>query len=134
MINCPISMGELFDKISILKIKKEKIVDSAAQEFIDRELQLLLEIKNNQLFAHVDKYHLDQLQEELVQINVEIWDNEDEKRLLDRQKNFGNEFVKVNQKSYRLNDKRAQVKIAINDICNSLIREFKSHNLAGLSD
>ena len=70
---------------------------------------------------------LNDLYNKLVEVNLAIWDNEEDKRALDRKQSFGKEFIEVNKLSYKLNDQRAILKKKINEISESEIREFKSH-------
>ncbi|WP_115161135.1 DUF6165 family protein [Synechococcus sp. UW86] len=126
MITCPVSVGELFDKISILQIKLRYFHGEAIISSITNEMNLLLDQKNN-LTCHHSESLLNDLYNKLVDVNLAIWDNEEDKRALDRKQSFGKEFIEVNKLSYKLNDQRAILKKKINEISESEIREFKSH-------
>ena len=126
MITCPVSVGELFDKISILQIKLKYFHGEAITSSITNEMNLLLDQKNN-LTCLNNESLLNDLYNKLVEVNSSIWDNEEDKRALDRQQSFGKEFIEVNKLSYKLNDQRAILKKEINEISESEIREFKSH-------
>tara|TARA_Y100001954_G_C15539134_1_gene468091 strand:- start:127 stop:531 length:405 start_codon:yes stop_codon:yes gene_type:complete len=126
MITCPISVGELFDKISILQIKLRYFHGEAIISSITNEMNLLLDQKNNLTCLHSESL-LNNLYNKLVDVNLAIWDNEEDKRALDRKQSFGKEFIEVNKLSYKLNDQRAILKKKINEISESEIREFKSH-------
>ena len=129
MISCPISVGELIDKITILEIKKKIILSDEAQIFIDNELNLLHDLLSSIYDSLPSSEELVDLHNNLRDINRLIWDNEDEKRRLDSLNCFDESFVEANKLSYRLNDERARIKIRINSITNSEIREFKNHAL-----
>ena len=89
-------------------------------------MNLLLDQKNNLTCLHSESL-LNDLYNKLVEVNLAIWDNEEDKRALDRKQSFGKEFIEVNKLSYKLNDQRAILKKKINEISESEIREFKSH-------
>ena len=129
MISCPISVGELIDKITILEIKKKIILSDEAQMYIDNELNLLHDLLSSIYDTLASSEELLDLHHNLRNINRLIWENEDEKRRLDSLNCFDERFVEANKLSYRLNDERARIKIRINSITNSEIREFKNHSL-----
>jgi len=119
-----ISVGELLDKISILKIKKEKIKDPEKIKFIDDEYKTL----KDQLDKNVksDK-KLDELLESLKQINSKLWVIEDEKRMCEKNSDFGEQFVKLSREVHFLNDNRAKIKLEINTHTGSKIKEIKQY-------
>jgi len=119
-----ISVGELLDKISILKIKKEKIKDPEKLKFIDDEYKTL----KDQLDKNVksDK-KLDELLESLKQINSKLWVIEDEKRMCEKNSDFGEQFVKLSREVHFLNDNRAKIKLEINTHTGSKIKEIKQY-------
>lgn len=117
MILVPVSTGELYDKISILEIKKEKGLE------VDQELNLLYEISEKLENNVIIKY----LREQLHVVNIQIWNNENDKRSCENDKRFDNEFVSFARAVYILNDQRAKIKRQINDITNSEITELKQH-------
>ena len=119
-----ISVGELLDKISILKIKKEKIKDPEKLKFIDDEYKVL----KNQLDNNINSdKKIDELFESLKQINSKLWVIEDEKRLCEKNSNFGEQFVKFSRDIHFLNDNRAKIKLEINTHTGSKIKEIKQY-------
>ena len=119
-----VSVGELLDKISILEIKKEKIRDPESIKFIEKEYLIL----KDQLDKNI-KYDekLDELFNKLKKINVTLWEIEDEKRSYEKNSDFGDKFIKVSRDIHFLNDDRSKVKLEINKITGSLIREIKQY-------
>ena len=119
-----ISVGELLDKISILKIKKEKIKDPEKLKFIDDEYKVLKNQLDNNLNS--DK-KLDELFESLKQINSKLWVIEDEKRMCEKNSDFSEKFIKLSRDIHFLNDERAKIKLEINQILGSNIKEIKQY-------
>ena len=119
-----ISVGELLDKISILKIKKEKIKDPEKLKFIDDEYKVLKNQLDNNIKS--DK-KLDDLFESLKQINSKLWVIEDEKRMCEKKSDFGEQFVKLSRDIHFLNDNRAKIKLEINTYTGSKIKEIKEY-------
>ncbi len=119
-----ISVGELLDKISILKIKKEKIKDPEKLKFIDDEYKVLKNQLDNNIKS--DK-KLDDLYETLKQINSKLWVIEDEKRMCEKKSDFGEQFVKLSRDIHFLNDDRAKIKLEINTYTGSKIKEIKEY-------
>ena len=119
-----VSVGELLDKISILEIKKEKIKDPEKLRFIFNEHSIL----NDQLEKNVksDK-KLEKLFQELKEINAKLWIIEDDKRDCERNKDFGEKFVKLSRDVHFLNDDRAKIKLEINNHTGSVIKEIKEY-------
>ena len=119
-----ISVGELLDKISILKIKKEKIKDPEKLKFIDDEYKVL----QNQLDNNINSdKKLDELFESLKKINSKLWIIEDEKRMCEKKSDFGDEFIKLSRNVHFLNDERAKIKLEINAHTGSKIKEIKEY-------
>ncbi len=119
-----VSIGELLDKISILEIKQEKIKDSDKLKYIQDEYNVLKE----QLFKNVksdDK--LNELFVSLKEINSKLWIIEDDKRLCEKNSDFGEKFIKLSRDVHFLNDKRAQIKLKINNHTGSKIKEIKEY-------
>lgn len=119
-----ISAGELFDKITILEIKKEKI--SNKEKLIDIEKEL------NSLNDTVEKFISDQSNiskyiSDLKEINLKLWDIEDGKRAAEKEKKFDDKFIELARNVYKLNDERAKIKLAINTTLGSNIKEVKSY-------
>ena len=119
-----VSVGELLDKISILEIKKEKIKDRDKLIFINDEYNIL----NDQLKKNVktdDK--LNQLFKLLKEINAKLWLIEDEKRMYEKNSDFGEKFIKVSRDIHFFNDDRARIKLEINNHTGSKIKEIKEY-------
>ena len=119
-----ISIGELLDKISILEIKQEKIKDINKLKFISNEHSIL----KNQLDNNVKTDNkLSKLFESLKEINVKLWVIEDEKRQCEKNKDFGEKFIKLSRDVHFLNDDRAKIKLEINNLTGSKIKEIKEY-------
>ena len=119
-----VSIGELLDKISILEIKQGKIKDSEKLKFINNEHSIL----KNQLDKNVksdDK--LNDLYQSLKKINAKLWAIEDNKRLCEKNKDFGEKFINLSRDVHFLNDERAKIKLEINDHTGSIIKEIKEY-------
>lgn len=119
-----ISAGELVDKITILEIKKVKINDIAKLNEVEKEL-LSLSNTFNKIIPNSSKIKL--LIDNLKSINLKLWDIEDGKRLAEKKKIFGKEFIELARNVYKMNDERAKIKFEINNILESNIKEVKSH-------
>ena len=121
-----ISLGELFDKITILEIKKSKIKDKDKLNNIEKELNSLNDtLKKNGLIDKDNK--LKNLIEDLKNINSELWEIEDSKRLAEKNKNFDEKFIQLARDVYKKNDLRAKIKFE-NNYLGSNIKEVKSYN------
>ena len=119
-----VSVGELLDKISILEIKQEKIKDSEKLKFISNEHSIL----KNQLDNNVKSDDiLDKLFHSLKEINLKLWVIEDDKRLCEKNKDFGEKFIKLSRDVHFLNDDRAKIKLEINNHTGSTIKEIKEY-------
>jgi hypothetical protein len=119
-----ISAGELVDKITILEIKKNKISDENKLKEIDKEL--------NSLNNTMDKFILEKskiltFKDQLKEINLKLWDIEGGKRTAEKNNDFGKIFIELARNVYRFNDERAKIKLKINEILGSNIKEVKSH-------
>jgi len=119
-----VSMGELLDKISILEIKQEKIKDTESLKFITDEY--------NVLKAELDKNiktdeSLKNLFNSLKEINSKLWVIEDDKRMCEKNKDFGEKFIKLSRDVHFLNDNRAKIKLEINNLTGSKIKEIKEY-------
>ena len=119
-----ISAGELLDKITILEIKKEKIKDNQKLKDIDRELLSLTKTSDEKI---PDKKKINDLIIDLKQINLKLWDIEENKRLAEKNQKFDEKFIKLSRDVYKTNDARAKIKLKINEILGSNIKEVKSH-------
>ena len=123
IVNAPISVGELMDKISILKIKKKNIKDEKKLSFINEELRILLStldeaVQDNKINEYLDK---------LISINSQLWKIEDDIRLCERNKKFDKRFIELARAVYITNDKRSDIKLAINKHLGSTLVEVKSY-------
>ena len=119
-----VSTGELLDKISILEIKKEKIKDPNKLKFINDEHSILKDQLNKNIKTD-DK--IEKLFQSLKEINSKLWAIEDDKRQCEKDKNFGEKFVKLSRDVHFLNDDRAKIKLKINDHTGSTIKEVKEY-------
>ena len=119
-----VSIGELFDKISILEIKQEKIKDPEKLKFIVNEHSILKE----QLDKNVKSDEkLNNLFKSLKEINSKLWVIEDDKRQCEKDKIFTEKFIKLSRDIHFLNDDRAKIKLEINNLTGSKIKEIKEY-------
>ena len=119
-----VSVGELLDKISILEIKKEKIKDAEKLKFINNEHSIL----KNQLDENIKSDEkLNNLYQSLKEINSKLWVIEDDKRQCEKEKDFGEKFIKLSRNVHFLNDDRAKIKLEINNHTGSTIKEIKEY-------
>ena len=119
-----VSVGELFDKISILEIKKEKIKNSEKLKYINKEYAVLKEqLDHNIKFDE----NLKKLHKSLKEINSKLWLIEDDKRQCEKDKEFSENFIKLSRDVHFLNDDRAKIKLEINDYTGSKIKEIKEY-------
>ena len=119
-----ISAGELLDKISILEIKLEKIRDKNSLDEIDKEYKILKNAQNSSIEI-TDK--IEKLFKEIKEVNTNLWDIEDKLRICEKNKDFGKNFTELARKVYLNNDKRSKIKLQINKILGSNIREIKQY-------
>ena len=119
-----VSIGELLDKISILEIKKQKIKDPEKLRFISNE-HLILKDQLNKNVKSDEK--LEKLFQELKDINAKLWKIEDDKRECEKNKDFGDEFIKLSRDVHFYNDDRAKIKLEINNHTGSTIKEIKEY-------
>ena len=125
MIKINASVGELLDKISILKIKEEKINDEKKLLNIKKELGLLSSIAEK--FIEKDEKSYKKFMDELFEINLQLWETEDSIRILENKKNFNDEFIQLARNVYYSNDKRFEIKSKINNFYGSEIVEEKDY-------
>ena len=119
-----VSVGELLDKISILEIKSKKIKDLEKLKFINNEYKIL----KDQLDNNIKNYsEIEHLFNSLKEINSRLWVIEDEKRLCEKNSDFGEKFIKLSRDVHFLNDERAKLKLEINNKTGSKIREIKEY-------
>ena len=123
MINIPVSVGELIDKLSILHIKKTKIYNNEKLEFINKEFEILYNFSS----VYLNDEQISSLYFELVDTNSKLWEIEDELRSTESNKSFNSDFIELARKVYYINDTRFSLKNKINELTNSEIREQKEH-------
>jgi len=119
-----VSVGELLDKISILEIKKEKIKDEKNLKFINDEYKILKD-ELDQNIKSDEK--LEKLFQSLKEINSKLWVIEDDKRMCEKNSDFGEKFIKLSRDVHFLNDDRAKIKLEINNHTGSKIKEIKEY-------
>ena len=119
-----VSIGELLDKISILEIKLDKIKDSENLKFISNEHSILKKQLDNNVKSD-DK--LNNLYQSLKKINAKLWVIEDDKRKCEKDKVFGEKFIKLSRDVHFLNDDRAKIKLEINIQTGLIIKEIKEY-------
>tara|TARA_B100000029_G_scaffold275748_1_gene270412 strand:+ start:2145 stop:2534 length:390 start_codon:yes stop_codon:yes gene_type:complete len=119
-----VSIGELLDKVTILEIKLEKIKDPEKLKYINDEYNSL----KNQLNTNVKSNpKLDELFNSLKKINSKLWVIEDDKRRCEKNSDFGEKFIKISRDIHFLNDDRAKLKLEINNLTGSKIKEIKEY-------
>jgi hypothetical protein len=119
-----VSVGELLDKISILEIKKEKIKDLEKLKFINDEYGVLKDQLNKNVKSDEK---LSELFNSLKEINSKLWVIEDNKRLCEKNSDFGEKFIKLSRDVHFLNDDRAKLKLEVNNHTGSKIKEIKEY-------
>ena len=119
-----VSAGELLDKLSILEIKKEKIKDPNKIKFILDEYSILNEQFNKNI---VSNQKIKKLYQSLKEINEKLWVIEDDKRQCEKDKEFGEKFIKLSRDVHFYNDNRAKIKLEINNLTDSKIKEIKQY-------
>ena len=123
MINVPVSVGELIDKLSILQVKKTKVKNLEKLEYIKKEFELLYNLSAE----YLNDMNIENLYHELVITNTNLWDIEDRLRVLEKEARFEGEFIEIARKVYFTNDKRFELKNQINSLTSSEIREVKEY-------
>ena len=119
-----ISAGELIDKITILEIKKEKIINKEKLIEVDKELVSL----NKTLKKSInDESKISSFKKDLKNINLKLWDIENGKRSAEKNNKFDEKFIQLARNVYKFNDERAKIKLAINNALGSNIKEVKSY-------
>jgi hypothetical protein len=116
----PVSIGELYDKLSILDIKKKKISNIEKLNHVNNEFNALKIILSTDIFNN-------QLYEELIKVNLELWEIEDKIRICEKNKQFDEIFINLARSVYFKNDLRAEIKLKINKLYDSKIVEVKSY-------
>ena len=123
LINTPISLGELVDKISILIIKQKNITDKSKLDHVKKELDFL----QKTLMNYIQKQEINDFLENLININSKLWNIEDDIRECERNKLFDQKFIDLARSVYFTNDERAKVKNEINKKFGSELVEVKSY-------
>ena len=123
IINTPVSLGELVDKISILHIKNTNIKDNEKLLLVKEELSLLQQTLND----HVNNDQIKPFLDSLIDINSKLWVIEGDIRDCERDKNFDQKFIDLARSVYFTNDKRSKIKLEINKKFGSKIVEVKSY-------
>mgnify|MGYP001031715019 FL=1 len=119
-----VSIGELLDKISILEIKQEKIKDPEKLKFISDEHAVLKDQLNKNVKSNDE---IEKLFQSLKEINAKLWVIEDDKRLCEKEKDFTEKFIKLSRDVHFLNDDRAKIKLEMNNLTGSKIKEIKEY-------
>ena len=123
MIEIPISVGELIDKLSILQVKKNKIQNKTKLELVDKEYKLLYNLSKEYLTSN----EINDLYNGLIDQNSKLWEIEDKLRVLETESRFEGEFIDLARKVYFTNDDRFDLKNKINSILSSEIKEVKEY-------
>jgi hypothetical protein len=123
MIQVPVSVGELIDKLSILQVKRTKIDDEKKLKYVNSEFELLYNISAEFL----NNMEIENLYYDLVDVNSSLWDVEDKLREYENLGFFEGHFVSLSREVYTTNDKRFELKNKINEISHSELREQKSY-------
>jgi len=122
MVTIPVSVGELIDKYSILQIKKARVSDDKGKVVSD-EIQALM----TQVLPYLEIDSINVLYQDLLGVNAQLWDVEDDLRIMEREKIFDDKFVSLARSVYYLNDERFNLKNKINTLTNSEIKEVKQY-------
>ena len=119
-----ISIGELLDKISILEIKVQKITNKDDLKEVNKEYEILKKIQESSIKVEGE---IEKLFNAIKSVNLSLWDVEDELRILEKNQDFGKNFIKLAREVYFNNDKRSKIKSQINKMSGSNIREVKQY-------
>ena len=123
MVTIPVSVGELIDKLSILHVKQLKIINEDKLSFINKEFELIYNMSS----MYLDDEKILNLYRQLIDVNLTLWDVEDELRNIETTKNFDSHFIELARKVYYVNDDRFTLKNQINELTNSEVREQKDY-------
>ena len=123
MISVPVSVGELIDKLSILHVKQNKISNQEKLVYINKEFELLYNMSS----YYLNDSEVSKLYHQLVEVNMKLWEIEDELRILESKDIFDESFIQLARKVYFTNDERFSLKNKINDLTNSEVREQKEY-------
>jgi hypothetical protein len=123
MISIPVSIGEMIDKLSILQVKKTKVLDEEKLILINKEFELLY----NFSLSYFNNPEVELIYDKLILVNTNLWDIEDNLRVMEKEKKFNDDFIELARKVYFTNDERFRLKNEINMVTNSEIREVKDY-------
>jgi len=123
MVTIPVSVGELVDKLSILHVKQMKVVNEEKLSFINKEFELIYNMSS----IYFDNEEILNLYRQLIDVNLKLWEVEDELRTIETTKNFDSHFIELARKVYYINDDRFLLKNKINELTNSEVREQKDY-------
>jgi hypothetical protein len=123
MLQVPVSVGELIDKLSILQVKKLKIANPERLKYVSEEYELLY----NESEVYLQLSEVKSMYDSLIEVNSALWDVEDKLRVFESEKKFDEEFIELSRKVYYTNDERFRLKNEINLITFSKIREVKDY-------
>lgn len=123
MVNIQVSIGELIDKLSILQVKLNNITNEDKLKLVTYEFALLY----NESIPYFSNKDINDLYQLLVEVNSNLWRVEDKLRILEAEKRFDDEFIKLAREVYYLNDIRFTYKNSINSLLNSEIKEVKEY-------
>jgi hypothetical protein len=123
MVTIPIGIGELIDKLSILRVKQIMIPNEDKLKFVNTEFELLYNFSSE----YLNDEKIFNLYHQLINVNTTLWKIEDELRIIESQKIFDNKFVELSRLVYKNNDIRFNIKNEINKLTNSEIREQKDY-------
>lgn len=123
MIHAPVSVGELIDKLTILRVKQTKITNEEKLTYVNKEFTLLYNMSK----IYLEKPEINSLYLQLIDVNSKLWDIEDELRILETKQSFDKDFVELARKVYFTNDERFRLKNEINKFTDSEIREVKEY-------
>lgn len=122
ILSVPISVGELFDRISVLEVKRRKINDPEKLSHVNNEYELLLPLCEERMSI---KPELKSLLSDITDVNENLWDILEHQRNKEKNKELDQEFINISISVYRENDKRFNIKNKINNLTNSKIKEQK---------
>lgn len=123
MVSIQVSVGELIDKLSILQIKLNKVIDQDKLKLVRHEFVLL----HNISIPYLEDNMVSKWYSMLIEVNSKLWDVEDRLRILESEQRFEGEFISLARQVYYLNDERFEIKNKINSLLNSGIKEVKQY-------
>ena len=123
MVIIPVSVGELIDKLSILFVKQMKVINEEKLSFINKEFELIYNMSS----IYLEDENILSLYRQLIDVNLNLWNIEDELRTIETTKNFDSNFIELARKVYYINDDRFLLKNKINESTNSEVREQKDY-------